>query len=68
MPNLFMCGSADFEVAGTAEQVKDVMSDVDSGWSNINVVYVDDGVNCVVEFRLSEKVSGTFEFIKLSST
>jgi len=68
MPNLFLSGAAKFIATGSQEQVNDVMSDVESGFSSINVDYEEDGITNVVEFRLKEKVSGTFEFVRLSDT
>ena len=68
MPNLFLHGTAKFKATGTIKQVDDVMSDVESGFSNINIDYEEDGITKVVEFRLKEKVSGIFEFTRLSDT
>lgn len=66
MPNLVLLGKAHFFVLGTKDQVDDVMSDVESGWSNINIDYEDGGVTNTIEFRLSEKVSGRFDFTRVS--
>lgn len=68
MPNLFMSGRVEFEVPGSESQIKDVMSDVESGWSNLDVEYEEDGITNVIEFRLSDKKTGTFEFQKTSPT
>lgn len=68
MPNLVLLGKAHFFVLGTKDQVDDVMSDVESGWSNINIDYDEDGVCNTIEFRLSEKISGRFDFIRISDS
>ena len=68
MPNLFLSGNATFTVTGNKEQVDDVMSDVERGWSNISVDYDDNGISCTIEFRLSEKVGGIFDFERTSDT
>lgn len=68
MPNIFLSGIAEFEAIGTEDQVNDVMSDVVSGWSNINVTYEEDEISKVIEFRLSNKLTGSFEFTRESAT
>lgn len=68
MPSIFLFGSAEFEVEGREDQLNDVMSDVESGWANIDVEFMDEEIASVIEFRLSDKTSGTFEFIRTSPT
>jgi hypothetical protein len=68
MPKLYLSGKLTCEISGLEDQVKDIMSDVDSGWASLNIEYHEDEIDKIFEVRLSGRLDGTFNFTSSSPT